>query len=49
LKKVKKKWSHDLKPATTTTKRKVGKVRAKLKTLGTTDVNTTVTLKQGCI
>jgi len=35
LKKVKKKWSHELKCATTTTKSKDTKVRAKPKTIGT--------------
>jgi len=38
LKKVKKMWSHELKHATTATKMKVDKVRAKLKTTGTADM-----------
>jgi len=39
LKKVKNNWSHELKYATTTTERKDAKVRAKLKTIGSADVN----------
>jgi len=38
LKKVKKKWSHELKRATTTTKTKVAKVRVELKAFGTADL-----------
>jgi len=50
LKKVKKKWSHELKYATTTTKTKFAKVRAKLKTIGckkevTADSHTPVLIK----
>jgi len=39
LKKVKNNWIHELKCATTTTKTKVAKVRAELKTIGTADLN----------
>jgi len=38
LKKENKKWSHELKCATTTTKMKVTKVRAELKIFGTADL-----------
>jgi len=44
LKKVKKKWSHELKRATTITKTKIAKMRAEPKTIGTADVNATATL-----
>jgi len=39
LKKVKKNWSCELKCATTTTKTKVTKVRAKLEIISTRDIN----------
>jgi len=39
LKKVKKKWSNELKHATATTKMNIVKVRAKPKTIGKADVN----------
>jgi len=38
LKKQKRKWYHKWKQATTTTKTKVTKVRAELKTFGTADL-----------
>jgi len=38
LKKVKKKWSHELKCAMITTKMKVAKVRTEPKTIGTGDL-----------
>jgi len=44
LKKVNKKWYHELKRATTTIKTKVAKVRAKPKTIGTAEVNATNTV-----
>ena len=43
--KVKKQCFHDLKRASTTTKTKVVMVRAKLKTIGTADVNATAALQ----
>jgi len=46
--KVKKKWSHEVKHATTTTKMKVAKVRAEPKTTGTADVNAIATLLERC-
>jgi len=48
LKKVKKNWSHELKSATTTTKTKVAKVRAKPKTIHIADVNISATLPWLC-
>jgi len=39
-----KEWSHELKCATTTIKRKVAKVRAEPKTIGIADLNTSATL-----
>jgi len=39
LKKVNENYSHELKPASTTTKMKVAKVRAEPKTIGTANVN----------
>jgi len=50
LKKVKKNWPHELKCATTTsfTKTKGAKVRAELKTTGTTDVNAFAMLSRLC-
>jgi len=48
LKKVKQGWSHELKRATTTTKTKVTKVRAKSITIHIADVNTSATLPWWC-
>ena len=39
MKKVNENYSHELKPASTTTKMKVAKVRAEPKTIGTANVN----------
>jgi len=44
LKKVKKKWSHEMKCATTNIKMKFAKMRAKPKTIGTADINITTKL-----
>jgi len=46
LKKVKKNWSHELKPAATTTKTKDTEVRAKQKTIRTADINASTMLPQ---
>ena len=48
LKKETKTWSHELKHATTTTKTKVAKMRAKLKMIGTADQNASAMLPGGC-
>jgi len=45
---VKKKWSRELKCVTITTKTKVAKVRTKLKTIRTVDVNASATLPRQC-
>jgi len=41
---MKKKWSHELKRATTATKTELAKVRTQLKTIGTLELNASVML-----
>jgi len=48
LKKVNRNWFHELKCATTTTKTKVTKARAKTKTIRTADVNASTMLPWRC-
>jgi len=48
LKKVNENYSHELKPASTTTKMKVAKVRAEPKTIGTANVNAAAMLPWRC-